>query len=109
MIVKVDELIKIKRKRLPVKLIYVLVYFMPGSFDPVETGMRFDTLAECNDAAFEMAASFDMKYTLQCVPQDSGDSLPQVSFAEVYAPHQKYLLVNSSRYSRSDNVSDRSQ
>lgn len=90
MIVRVDELIKIKRKRLPVKLIYVLVYFMPGSFDPVETGMRFDTLAECNDAAFEMAASFDMKYTLQCVPQDSGDSLPQVSFAEVYAPHQKH-------------------
>ena len=57
------------------KLIYVLVYFLPGSFDPVETGMQFDTLAECNDAAFEMAASFDMKYTLQCVPQNSGDSL----------------------------------
>ena len=60
---------------------------MPGSFDPVEPGMQFDTLAECNDAAFEMAASFDMKYTLQCVPQDSGDSFPKVSLAEVYAPH----------------------
>ena len=71
------------------KLIYVLVYLMPGSFDPVDTGMQFDTLAECNDAAFEMAASFDMKYTLQCVPQDSGDSLPQVSFDEAYAPYQK--------------------
>jgi len=74
----------------PVKLIYVLVYFLPGSFDPVETGMQFDTLAECNDAAFEMAASFDMKYTLQCVPQDSGDSLPQVSFAGLYASQYKH-------------------
>ena len=61
------------------KLIYVLVYFIPGSFEPIETGMHFETLAECNDAAFEMAASFDMKYTLQCVPQDSGDVLPRVS------------------------------
>jgi len=68
------------------KIIYVLVYFVSGSLDPVETGMQFDTLAECNDAAFEMAASFDMKYTMQCVPQDSGDSLPQVSFSELYAP-----------------------
>lgn len=68
------------------KLIYVLVYFLPGSFDPVETGMQFDTLAECNDAAFEMAASFDMKYTLQCVPQESGDSLPQVSLARLDSP-----------------------
>ena len=50
------------------KLIYVLVYFLPGSFDPVETGMQFDTLAECNDAAFEMAASFDMKYTYPRLP-----------------------------------------
>lgn len=69
------------------KLIYVLVYFIPGSFDPVDTGMQFDTLAECNDAAFEMAASFDMKYTLQCVPQDSGESLPRVSFTEANAPY----------------------
>ena len=68
------------------KLIYVLVYFLPGSFDPVETGMQFDTLAECNDAAFEMAASFDMKYTLQCVPQDSGDSFPRVSLARLDSP-----------------------
>jgi len=65
------------------KLIFVLVYFVPGSLEPVETGMQFDTLAECNDAAFEMAASFDMKYTMQCVPQDSGDSLPRVSLLEV--------------------------
>jgi len=62
------------------KLIFVLVYFVPGSLEPVETGMQFDTLAECNEAAFEMAASFDMKYTLQCVPQDSGNDLPKISF-----------------------------
>ena len=65
------------------KLIFVLVYFVPGSLEPVETGMQFDTLAECNDAAFEMAVSFDMKYTMQCVPQDSGDSLPRVSLLEI--------------------------
>ncbi len=65
------------------KLIFVLVYFVPGSFEPVETGMQFESLAECNDAAFEMAASFDMKYTMQCVPQDSGDSLPQVSLLKI--------------------------
>ena len=28
------------------KLIYVLVYFIPGSFDPIETGMQFDSLDE---------------------------------------------------------------
>jgi hypothetical protein len=61
------------------KLIYVLVYFVSGSFEPVETGMKFETLAECNDAAFEMAASFDMKYTLQCVPQDAGSDFPKIS------------------------------
>ena len=61
------------------KLIYILVYFVPGSFEPIETGMQFETLGECNDAAFEMAASFDMKYTLQCVPQDSGSDLPKIS------------------------------
>ena len=44
------------------KLIYVLVYFIPGSFDPIETGMQFDTLDECNAAAFEMADSFEMNY-----------------------------------------------
>ncbi|MEK9556621.1 MAG: hypothetical protein VW313_12400 [Gammaproteobacteria bacterium] len=65
------------------KLIFVLVYFVPGSLEPVETGMQFDTLAQCNDAAFEMAASFDMKYTMQCVPQDSGDSLPRISLLEI--------------------------
>jgi hypothetical protein len=41
--------------------------------------MKFETLAECNEAAFEMAASFDMKYTLQCVPQDAGNDLPKIS------------------------------
>ncbi|NCX49782.1 MAG: hypothetical protein EBW81_09900 [Gammaproteobacteria bacterium] len=61
------------------KLIYVLVYFVPGSFEPIETGMKFETLAECNEAAFEMAASFDMRYTLQCVPQDAGNDLPKIS------------------------------
>ena len=61
------------------KLIYVLVYFIPGSFDPVETGMQFDTLDECNAAAFEMADSFEMNYSLQCVPQDSGQVIPRVS------------------------------
>ena len=61
------------------KLIYVLVYFIPGSFDPIETGMQFDTLDECNAAAFEMADSFEMNYSLQCVPQDSGEIIPRVS------------------------------
>jgi hypothetical protein len=70
------------------KLIYVLIYFMPGTIEPVETGMEFETLAECNDAAFEMAASFDMKYTLQCVPQDSGETVPRVSLTPLDAAHQ---------------------
>jgi hypothetical protein len=61
------------------KLIYVLVYFIPGSFDPIETGMQFDSLDECNAAAFEMADSFEMNYSLQCVPQDSGEIIPRVS------------------------------
>ena len=55
------------------KLIYVLIYFTPGAFEPIETGMNFDTLEECNAAAFEMAESFDMNFSLQCVPQDSGE------------------------------------
>ena len=70
------------------KLIYVLVYFLPGTFDPVETGMQFDTLDECNAAAFEMADSFEMNYSLQCVPQDSGEMIPRVSLNFKTAPHQ---------------------
>lgn len=70
------------------KLIYVLVYFLPGTFDPVETGMHFDTLDECNAAAFEMADSFEMNYSLQCVPQDSGEIIPRVSFSQTTALHQ---------------------
>jgi len=70
------------------KLIYVLVYFLPGTFDPVETGMQFDTLDECNAAAFEMADSFEMNYSLQCVPQDSGEIIPRVSLNSTTALHQ---------------------
>lgn len=61
------------------KLIYVLVYFIPGSFEPVETGMQYRTLDECNAAAFEMADSFEMNYSLQCVPQESSEIIPRVS------------------------------
>jgi len=70
------------------KLIYVLVYFIPGSFDPIETGMQFDTLDECNAAAFEMADSFEMDYSLQCVPQDSGEIIPRVSLSFLNASRQ---------------------
>ena len=70
------------------KLIYVLVYFIPGSFDPIETGMQFDSLDECNAAAFEMADSFEMNYSLQCVPQDSVEIIPRVSLNLMHAPHQ---------------------
>ena len=70
------------------KLIYVLVYFIPGSFDPIDTGMQFDTLDECNAAAFEMADSFEMNYSLQCVPQDSGEIIPRVSLSFLNASYQ---------------------
>ena len=70
------------------KLIYVLVYFIPGSFDPIETGMQFDNLDECNAAAFEMADSFEMDYSLQCVPQDSGEIIPRVSLSFLNASRQ---------------------
>ena len=70
------------------KLIYVLVYFLPGTFNPVETGMQFETLEECNAAAFEMADSFEMNYSLQCVPQDSGEIIPRVSLNFIDALHQ---------------------
>ncbi|MBU24412.1 MAG: hypothetical protein CMD99_00060 [Gammaproteobacteria bacterium] len=61
------------------KLIFVLIYFMPGTFDPIDTGMTFETLDECNQAAFEMSSDFDMGYSLQCIPQDSGERNPVVS------------------------------
>ena len=70
------------------KLIYVLVYFIPGSFDPIETGMQFDNLDECNAAAFEMADSFEMDYGLQCVPQDSGEIIPRISLNFMNASRQ---------------------
>ena len=70
------------------KLIYVPVYFIPGSFDPIETGMQFDTLDECNAAAFEMADSFEMDYSLQCVPQDSGEIIPRISLNFLNASRQ---------------------
>lgn len=61
------------------KLIYILIYFTPEAFEPIETGMKFETLEECNAAAFEMAESFDMNFSLQCVPQDSGEFKPKVT------------------------------
>lgn len=62
-------------------MIFVLVYFIPGTFDPIDTGMKFDTLDECNQAAFEMSSDFDMRYSLQCIPQDSGERFPKISRA----------------------------
>tara|TARA_Y200000002_G_scaffold328046_1_gene291480 strand:+ start:2346 stop:2534 length:189 start_codon:yes stop_codon:yes gene_type:complete len=61
------------------KMIFVLVYFIPGTFDPIDTGMKFETLDECNQAAFDMSSDFDMRYSLQCIPQDSGERLPKIS------------------------------
>jgi hypothetical protein len=50
--------------------------------------MQFDTLDECNAAAFEMADSFEMNYSLQCVPQDSGEIIPRISLNFMNVPHQ---------------------
>lgn len=62
------------------KLIYILIYFVPGTFNPIDTGEQFDTLAECNAAAFEMADSFEMSYNLQCVPQSLDGQQLEISF-----------------------------
>ena len=36
----------------------------------------------------EMADSFEMNYSLQCVPQDSGEIIPRISLNFMNVPHQ---------------------
>ena len=63
------------------KYLYFLVYLMPGTGVPVDTGLEFETLEACNTAAFEMATSdaLDETYSFQCLPRDTGERVPKVS------------------------------
>lgn len=63
------------------KYLYFLIYVMPGTNNPVDTGLEFKTLEACNKAAFEMATSdiYDETFSFHCLPRDSGETLPKVS------------------------------